>query len=76
MAALARVEDAEFAAVRGAIEVSDPVPSKQVGILEGASYVRTRKGYVGKRPRPWLSLTDEGPGGPAPAPGSPPHIHC
>jgi DNA-binding MarR family transcriptional regulator len=60
VAALARVDDAEFAAVRDAIEVSDPVLSKQVGILEGASYVSTRKGYVGKRPRTWLSLTDEG----------------
>jgi hypothetical protein len=60
VAALARVDDAEFAAVRHAIEVSDPVLSKQVGILEGASYVSTRKGYVGKRPRTWLSLTDEG----------------
>ncbi|MDQ0675565.1 MULTISPECIES: transcriptional regulator [Micrococcaceae] len=60
VAALARVDDAEFGAVRDAIEVSDPVLSKQIGILEGASYVSTRKGYVGKRPRTWLSLTDEG----------------
>jgi DNA-binding MarR family transcriptional regulator len=60
VAALARVDDAEFGAVRDAIEVSDPVLSRQVGILEGASYVSTRKGYVGKRPRTWLSLTDEG----------------
>jgi DNA-binding MarR family transcriptional regulator len=60
VAALARVDDAEFAAVRDAIEVSDPVLSKQAAILEGAGYVSTRKGYVGKRPRTWLSLTDEG----------------
>lgn len=59
-AALARVDDAEFGTVREAIEVSDPVLSKQVGILEHAGYVSTRKGYVGKRPRTWLSLTDEG----------------
>jgi DNA-binding MarR family transcriptional regulator len=60
VAALARVDDAEFAVVRDAIEVSDPVLSKQVGVLEAAGYVRAKKGYVGKRPRTWLSLTDEG----------------
>jgi DNA-binding MarR family transcriptional regulator len=60
VAALARVDDAEFGVVRDAIEVSDPVLSKQVGVLEAAGYVRAKKGYVGKRPRTWLSLTDEG----------------
>jgi DNA-binding MarR family transcriptional regulator len=60
VAALARVDDAEFAAVRDAIEVSDPVLSKQIGILEAAGYVNARKGYVGKRPRTWLSLTEQG----------------
>lgn len=60
VAALARVDDAEFAAVRDAIEVTDPVLSKQAGVLEQAGYLSARKGYVGKRPRTWLSLTDEG----------------
>lgn len=60
VAALARVEDAEFAAVREAIESSDAVLSKQTGILEQAGYLSVRKGYVGKRPRTWLSLTDAG----------------
>ena len=59
-AALAKVEDAEFGTVRDAIEVSDPVLSKQVAVLEAARYVDVRKGYVGKRPRTWLSLTDTG----------------
>ena len=59
-AALARVDDAEFGTVRDAIEVSDAVLSKQVTILGDAGYVHVRKGYVGKRPRTWLSLTDDG----------------
>jgi DNA-binding MarR family transcriptional regulator len=59
-AALARVDDAEFGAVRDAIEVSDPVLSKQIRILEDAGYVSVRKGYVGKRPRTWLSLSEDG----------------
>ena len=28
--------------------------------LEQAGYVKVRKGYVGKRPRTWLSLTRNG----------------
>jgi len=59
-AALAKVDEAEFATVRDTIEVSDPVLSKQVGVLETAGYVKAKKGYVGRRPRTWLSLTDEG----------------
>ncbi len=60
VAALAKVENAEFAAVRDAIEVSDSVLSKQVSQLEAAGYVKVKKGYVGKRPRTWLSLTARG----------------
>jgi DNA-binding MarR family transcriptional regulator len=60
VAALAKVDEAEFGVVRDIIEVSDPVLSKQVGVLEGAGYVKAKKGYAGKRPRTWLSLTDEG----------------
>lgn len=60
VAALARVDDAEFGAVREAIEASDPVLSKQAGILEQAGYVSIKKGYVGRRPRTWLCLTDAG----------------
>ncbi|GAA4725528.1 hypothetical protein GCM10025782_24550 [Pedococcus ginsenosidimutans] len=59
-AALASVDEAEFATVRDAVEVSDSVLSKQVSTLESAGYVKVRKGYVGKRPRTWLSLTRSG----------------
>ncbi|WP_416343211.1 winged helix-turn-helix domain-containing protein [Isoptericola peretonis] len=60
VAALATVDEAEFAAVRDAVEISDSVLSKQVGTLEEAGYVAVRKGFVGKRPRTWLRLTREG----------------
>lgn len=59
-AALASVDEAEFALVRDTVEVSDSVLSKQVSTLERAGYVKVRKGYVGKRPRTWLSLTGHG----------------
>lgn len=60
VAALASVDTAEFAAVRDAVEISDSVLSKQATALEAAGYVKIKKGYVGKRPRTWLSLTQEG----------------
>ncbi|MDR7081927.1 DNA-binding MarR family transcriptional regulator [Arthrobacter ginsengisoli] len=60
VAALAKVDEAEFGVVRDIIEVSDPVLSKQVSVLENAGYVNAKKGYVGRRPRTWLSLTNDG----------------
>lgn len=57
MAALAVADNAEFSFVRDTVEVSDSVLSRQVSILEAAGYVKVTKGYVGKRPRTWLSLT-------------------
>jgi DNA-binding MarR family transcriptional regulator len=60
VAALAGVDEAEFSHVRDTIEVSDSVLSKQATQLETAGYVKIRKGYVGKRPRTWLSLTPAG----------------
>jgi hypothetical protein len=60
VAGLAGVERAEFAAVRDSIEISAPMLSKQVALLEKASYVHVEKGRVGRRPRTWLSLTNDG----------------
>lgn len=60
VAALAKTDSAEFSAVRDAVEVSDSVLSKQASALEHAGYVKIKKGYVGKRPRTWLSLTPTG----------------
>jgi DNA-binding MarR family transcriptional regulator len=59
-ALLAAAEKAEFGYVRDCVEVSDSVLSRQVSTLEKAGYVKVIKGYVGKRPRTWLSLTPEG----------------
>ncbi len=60
MAALARAEELEFRFLRDALGVSDSVLSRQASTLEGAGYVFIRKGFVGKRPRTWLSLTPVG----------------
>ncbi|WP_433380463.1 transcriptional regulator [Streptosporangium sp. CA-115845] len=48
------------AAQRWGRGISDSVLSKHASALETAGYVQIRKGYVGKRPRTWFSLTREG----------------
>lgn len=60
VAILASVDEAEFGLVRDRVEISDSVLSKQAGALWAAGYVKIRKGYVGKYPRTWLSLTKAG----------------
>jgi DNA-binding HxlR family transcriptional regulator len=60
VALLAASEQAEFGLVRDLVEVSDSVLSRQVATLEQAGHVRVHKGYVGRRPRTWLSLTPLG----------------
>jgi DNA-binding MarR family transcriptional regulator len=60
LATLAAAEEAEFAFVRDAIEVSDSVLSKHAATLEAAGYLSVRKGHVGKRPRTWYRLTEAG----------------
>ncbi|WP_419818360.1 transcriptional regulator [Glaciibacter flavus] len=42
------------------MQISDPTLSKQAAALEDAGYVHVRKGYVGKYPRTWLSMTPTG----------------
>lgn len=60
VAALASLDEADFATLRDLLEVSDSVLSRQCVKLEDAGIVKVRKGFVGKRPRTWLSLTSEG----------------
>ncbi|PMR62721.1 ArsR family transcriptional regulator [Verrucosispora sp. ts21] len=60
MAALVAADQAEFGFIRDTVEISDSVLSRQVTVLEAAGLVKVRKGYVGKRPRTWLSLTATG----------------
>ncbi|MEU8514921.1 transcriptional regulator [Kitasatospora sp. NPDC048722] len=60
LAFLGACQEAEFGAVRDHCEVSDSVLSKAASALEEAGYVAVKKGYVGKRPRTWLSATRAG----------------
>lgn len=57
---LAGVSEAEFAALKDAVEVSDSVLSKHLSQLVDAGYVEARKAAIGGRQRTWLSLTRKG----------------
>ena len=57
---LSAAEWAQFGFVRNSVRLSDSALSKQVTTLSRNDYVEVHKGYVGKRPRTWLRLTDTG----------------
>ncbi|WP_329460688.1 winged helix-turn-helix domain-containing protein [Streptomyces sp. NBC_01497] len=57
---LAGVKWAEFSWVRESADMSASALSKQITTLGTRGYVEVQKGYVGKRPRTWLSLSDSG----------------
>lgn len=60
VALLAGTEWAEFRWVRDSVGLSDSALSKQITNLANQGYVEVKKGYVGKRPRTWLNLSDSG----------------
>jgi hypothetical protein len=55
-----RVDRIDFGYLCELVEVSDSLLSKHMTILENAGYTEVIKGYHGKRPRTWYSLTDTG----------------
>ena len=59
-AVLSAVDEAEFATVREAVEVSDSVLSKHLSALEDVGYVRRHKGIHRGRRTTWISLTPAG----------------
>jgi DNA-binding MarR family transcriptional regulator len=59
-AALATVEEAEFAALRDTLGVADPALSKYLKALQNAGYVTLSKPVSNGRRRTWASLTPAG----------------
>lgn len=57
---LAATTWAEFGFVRDAVGLTDSALSKQITTLTRLEFVEVDKGYVGKRPRTWLNLSDTG----------------
>lgn len=60
VASLKNRERAEFKLLRESLGVSDSVLSRHISALEKAGIVTVKKGYVGKRPRTWVSITSGG----------------
>ncbi|MBB3667852.1 transcriptional regulator [Garicola koreensis] len=60
MSALRAADQVHFALLRDTLEVSDSLLSKHIATLEAVGYVEVTKGYAGKRPRTWFSLTSRG----------------
>ena len=57
---LSSVDDAEFTALKDAIQVSDSVMSKHLKQLEEAGYVLLSKAARDGRQRTWVALTKAG----------------
>ena len=53
-------DKAEFKLLRDSLGVSDSVLSRHITALEKAGMVEVKKGYVGKRPRTWVSISKDG----------------
>ncbi|MFF5211316.1 winged helix-turn-helix domain-containing protein [Streptosporangium sp. NPDC000396] len=60
IAILSRNSQFEFGKICNAVGISAAVLSKHMSSLEAAGYIHVQKGYVGRRPRTWLSITEPG----------------
>ncbi|MFC5744697.1 winged helix-turn-helix domain-containing protein [Actinomadura rugatobispora] len=60
MAVLHETDRAEFGYLRDTLNLTDGNLSRHLRTLEQAGYIEIHKGYHGRRPRTWLSLTTEG----------------
>ncbi|MFC4048693.1 MULTISPECIES: winged helix-turn-helix domain-containing protein [Actinomadura] len=60
LAVLREVDRAEFGYLRDALSLSDGNLSRHLRTLEEAGYIEIHKGYHGRRPRTWVTLTGAG----------------
>jgi DNA-binding MarR family transcriptional regulator len=60
VAFLSGCAEADFKTVRDRLELTDSALSRTLSGLEESGHVKVRKGFVGKRPRTWVSLTADG----------------
>ena len=60
MATVSVAGETDFQFLCRTLQVSDSLLSKHVSQLEASGYLNVVKGYVGKRPSTWYSLTDAG----------------
>lgn len=60
MALLQHEDRRPFGALRDALGLNEGTLSGHISVLEQAGYVDVEKGYDGRRPRTWVSLTSRG----------------
>jgi len=60
LAALMEGRKVEFTFLRDRLELTDGNLSRHLQVLEEAGYVRSSKGFEGRRPRTWISVTSLG----------------
>lgn len=56
----AESKQVDFGYLKKTLEMTAGNLSRHIGILEEAGMVKVEKGYAGKRPRTWVSITGEG----------------
>jgi DNA-binding MarR family transcriptional regulator len=60
LALLQPVKSADFTYIRDALDLTDGNLGRHLEVLEEAGYLLIKKGFEGRRPRTWISLTKEG----------------
>ncbi len=60
LALLEPVKSADFTYIRDELDLTDGNLGRHLEVLEEAGYLLIRKGFEGRRPRTWISLTKEG----------------
>jgi DNA-binding MarR family transcriptional regulator len=60
LAALMEGRRVEFTFLRDRLDLTDGNLSRHLQVLEDAGYVRSSKGFEGRRPRTWVSVTPLG----------------
>lgn len=60
LAVLAEATEADFTYLRKVLDLTDGNLGRHLEILEGAGLITIRKGYQGRRPRTWATITATG----------------
>ncbi len=60
LAVLREAKRADFAALRGALDLTDGNLSRHLAVLEEAGLIAVEKGFEGRRSRTWVSATRAG----------------
>lgn len=60
LAVLAEVDRADFTYLKTLLELTDGNLGRHIEVLAGNGLVHVEKGYAGKRPRTWVTITRTG----------------